>query len=295
MSEVEVKHFSELAARTRNVGSKKGRLAQKATRFLRVKERRQREEEKRQVDGVLNQPPWALKEITETARARLVQRRNALDDDLEENSPPPISGEVKDFLSKRLQQLNEEIRAGMPTTEVMRRNPPGAIGQHERWQNANKDKVLERKNILKLIDPENDDPDYCSIEMIRPTGITQEMASTFMVNATIPGQFGMTALAKANWPENMPEHGTVDSPYKQMERREIAEEMVKAGEIQPNQIEEMKEQIKKLQAELDAKNKVPIQTKPKIKELTPEAKEKMRLGREKYWAEKRAKEAQAGV
>ena len=294
MSQADVEHFTELVGRTRNVANNRGRLIKKATRFLKPRERRQREEEKKQIDGIFSQPPWALKELTETARQRLAQRRNSLEDDLAENSPPPVPGDVRDKLAERLKQLTEEIRVGMPTREVVRRNPPGAVGMHERWEKANKDKIIERKNILKLLDPDNEDPDYLNVEMIRPSGITQDMAATFMMGATVPGHFAMSPLAKANWPSGMPELGTVDNPFKQAERQEIAEDMVKAGEIQPNQIEEMKEQIKILQAQLAAKEtpKAKVKAKVHAKPLTEEQKEKMRIGREKYWAEKRAKEAQ---
>lgn len=277
---------------TRNIAGEGGMLTQRATRYLTVKERAQRETEKREIDSTLAQPTWARKDLLPSRLERMNKRKLSLDRDLKENAPPIVSGETKDHLVKRLNDLNEEIRVGMPSHEVMRRNPPGAVGMHDRWQAASKSKVIERKNILKVLDRDNEDPDYLSVEMLRPSGLSPEAAATFMVNAQIPGNFAMTELAKANWPLGEPK---VDTAMAQAERREIAEGMAADGTIKPEEVEEMKEELKKLRLELASKSERDESkqyAKDALKLKKKENAEASRARMKKYWADKRAKETQ---
>lgn len=295
MSQVETEHVSNLVSQTRNIANKKGRLQTKATRFLRPKERRERESEKAQIEGVLNAPPWATKDLTERGRTFLQTRRRAIEDDLEENSPPEVSGQTKDALVKRLRVLEDEIRGGMPTVEVMRRNPPGAVDMHDRWMKRTKDMQIERKNLLKVIDPTNEDKDYCNVEMLRSTGITQDMAATFMMGAQIPGNFAMTPLAKANWPAGMPEYGTVNSPYKQAEANEAKTEASSVSfDIQLQELEELRAKVK-AQDELEAENRKlreqltsKAEARAAIQRQTKENRERQRERMKEYWKNKKA-------
>jgi hypothetical protein len=282
MSQIETETVTNLVRQTRNVANKKGRLVQKATRFLRPKERKQREEEKAGIDGVLNAPPWVNKDLTERGRAQMQSRRRALEDDLEENTPPRVSGGTKDALAVRLRELEENIRGGMPTVEVMRRNPPGAVDMHDRWSKRTKDMQIERKNILKVLDPDNEDKDYCSVEMLRPSGVTQEMAATFMMNSQIPGNFAMTPLAKANWPAGMPEYGTVNSPMKQAEARE-ADEPANSSSLTA-QLAELEAENRKLKDQLVSK----AEARVALQRQTKENREKQRVRMKEYWANKKA-------
>lgn len=295
MSQTEVEHITNLVRQTRNATDKRGRLTQRATRFLRPKERKQREEEKQQIDGVLKAPPWATKDLTETARSRMQQRYRALEDDLEDNSPPIVSGQTKDALVGRLRELEENIRGGMPTVEVMRRNPPGAVDMHDRWAKRTKDMQIERKNILKVIDPDNEDKDYCSVEMLRPSGITQDMAASYMMGAQIPGHFAMTPLAKANWPEGMPEYGTANSAWKQAEAREPSAEISSAAmDAQLKELEDLRAQLK-VKEELEDENRKlkdqlvsKAEARAALQRQTKENREKQRQKMKEYWANKKA-------
>ena len=289
--EAEAQHYLEKVKRVRNIGNERGNLIQKAVRFLTYRERKDREDEQKWIKNVISQPPWVLKELSADRRGQFTKRLNSIEDDLKDNAPPTnLEGTTKDALVVRLKELDDKIREGMPSEEVMRRNPAGAIGMHTRWHKANVERILERKNILRLLDPNRDgeDPDYASVEMLRPAGITRDMAATFMMGAQIPGNFGMTPLAKANWPVGMPAQGTVDNPLKQAERNEIVEERVLDKVIQLSEIDDMKAVLKELQASnaelkaaLEAKSAEIV--KPKSRKWSKEQKQAAR----DRWAAKR--------
>jgi len=241
---------------TRNFTDSRGRILNKQTRYLTARERTTRTDELKFLDGTLNQPAWMSKGMTGDQRRTLTNRRNHIEDDLKQNAPPTdLSGMTRDALSKLEKQLREEWLRGMPTAEVMRRNPAGAVDKNMRWQTANKDRIMAWKNTMRLLEPDNDEKDYTNIERFRSQGITQDMAATYMMSGQIPGNFAMTELAKANWPENMREYGTVDSVLRQAERGEIAEQAAEIhGIVDPEEIDALKAEIKQLQQQLDTKD-----------------------------------------
>lgn len=247
----EAENYLEKVKQTKNVTNARGKLVQAATRYLTHKERKNREEEKGWINGILSQEPWALKDLSAERRGDLVRRRNALEEQLETYGPPTdINGETKDAIYARAKELEADIKEGMPSAEVMRRNPPGAVDMHMRWEKAKKDKIIEWKNIRRLLEPDNDEKDYTNVEMLRSAGITRDMAASYMMEAQIPGHFAQTELAKANWPLGEPKADTV---LKQAERQEIAEDMIAKGEAKPDDREELLAIIKDLQSKLDAK------------------------------------------
>jgi hypothetical protein len=164
----------------------------------------------------------------------------------------------------------------------MRRNPPGAVDMHMKWERGNKAKIIEWKNIKRMLEPTNDEKDYTNVEMLRSSGMSPETAASFMINGQIPGNFAMTPLAKANWPAGMPEHGTTDSPVKQAERNEVLEAMVADGAIKSSEIEEMRAALKQLQ-ESNAELKLALEAKKdhkaEIKEKRIQAMAKARAAR----------------
>jgi hypothetical protein len=208
-------------SQVKNVTDSRGRLVTKAKRYLKNHERRSRQDELDHIGQVLDKSNWAQATMTAEGRQLLAKRRRALEDQLEDGTPPQVSGETKDVLSKRLQELNETMRIGMPTVEEMRRNPAGAVDKHRRWEAANKVRKLERDNVLHLLNPDDDSKDLTNIEMIRPSGLIPGGASTFMADAQIPGHFAMTPLAKENWPLG---EAKVDNPLAQAARRELDEQ-----------------------------------------------------------------------
>ena len=250
----EIEELMGRLRQNRNVTDNRGRIIQKQTRFLTSKERTIRKDELKFINGTVNQPAWVNKGMTGETMKTLTNRRNHLEDDLRDNAPPEVSSDARDALYKYQHQLEEEISHGMPTGEVMRRNPVGATDMHTGWENTNKTKIRTWKNVCRLIEPDNDQKDYTNVERLRKTGITQDMAATYMMNGQIPGNFAQTALSKANWPEGMPEYGTVDTALKQVERTEMAEEMVAKGFVPQSQYEELKAELKKLQQEVSLNN-----------------------------------------
>lgn len=149
------------------------------------------------------------------------QRIRDIDRQLEDQSPLPyVTPDTRDALHNRVEQLNAEIREGMLSREEMRRNPPGAVDRHIRWERANKNKILERKNLLRQLEPDSDARDLANIEMIRPETAMPNGTATFMADAQIPGIFGMSPQAKANWPQGFGEN--VNSALEQVKQAQTA-------------------------------------------------------------------------
>ena len=94
-----------------------------------------------------------------------IRRQEAM---LQDGTPPELTPEQRDVATTRVKTLNEEIKAGMPTEREMNKKVADTLDRHMEWEKANKEKVLERKKLLRMIDPENDLPNYANIEKIRP-------------------------------------------------------------------------------------------------------------------------------
>jgi len=208
-------------ANVKNTFDKRGRVIKPAVRVSTYRERETMKREKLELESMLSRTnAYATATgLSQEGRKTMQRRVLALEDRLEAESPQPLTGEGKDGLNKRLQELNDKIRVGMPTVEVMRRNPPGAVDQHRKWERANKSFILERQNILRTLNPDDDSKDLTNIDMIRPSGLP-DGTSSFMADAFIPGHFAMTPAAKGNWPLGEPK---LDTPLKQAERAEAQE------------------------------------------------------------------------
>ena len=251
MSSIETEHVMERLRQDRNVTDNRGRLLAKQTRFLTSKERTVRNDELHFINGVLNQPAWVNKGTTGETIKTLTKRRNHLEDDLRDNAPPEIESGTRDALYKYQKDLEEKIAEGMPTQEVMRRNPVGAVDMHTAWERGNKQRIKTWKNVCRLIEPDNDQKDYTNVERLRKSGLTPDMAASYMMTGQIPGNFAMTSLAKANWPLGEPK---VDTPLKTAERIEVADDIIAKGYVPESQYDELKAELKKLQEQVSLKN-----------------------------------------
>ena len=209
MSSLEAEHVLKEMAQVTNV-SVDGELVTPAVNLLRTRERREREQERQQIEEVIRAPAWMKSGLDPESLKFLPKRQRDLKKQLEKYSPKPISGLTRDALARREKELAEQIRVGMPTVEEMRRNPTGAVGKHTRWTNKNRLKIPEWKNLRIQLEPESDDPDLANIEQIRPS-MMMDGTSTFMVNAQIPGRFAMSPLAKEHWPLGEPTAKTATS------------------------------------------------------------------------------------
>ena len=204
----------------RNVASK-GKVTTPAVRFTTLRERQELEKEFKEIDGVINAPPWAKENITQSQKEELYTRRENLEASLEATRPPKLDGKTTNALVNRLSEVETQIKTGMLSEEEMWRNPPGSVDRHRKWDSKNKDAVLERRNILIALEPDSDDIERTSVEILRPQLATRGAPATFMVDAQLPGHFAQTPQSKANFEKVFPDSPTIDTPLKQLERQEI--------------------------------------------------------------------------
>lgn len=130
---------------------------------------------------------------------------------LEDNSPEPLTGKEKDKLNALEKKLRDRITTNMPTEEVMRKNPAGAVDWHTKWEKANKKLIRMWKNIKIQLNPDNSDRDLSNIERYRPSGQTDRMRT----DAQIPGMMSYGNVPDENWPFDAPEN----TAAKQAQRR----------------------------------------------------------------------------
>ncbi len=247
MSELDVQKILTEAASVHNITDKRGKLKTKATRWLRAKERESKEEERDRIKAQLAyQGPGAG---SADQKANAAKWMHHLEEDLEDNSPPPLTKDQQDAAYKREQELTSFIKEGMLTQEEMRRNPVTAVDRHMKWEAAKKSAILEWKNLRILLNAEAREQDLANVETLRPQAATSGMlaSSSFMPDAQIPGHFGMTPQAKRNWPEDMPEYGTLNSVLAQATAREQ-----KVAELEAKLIERLEVLERRIASE-DAK------------------------------------------
>ncbi len=219
--ENEAEHYLKEVGRVTN-RAENGEMVQKAKRYLKHHEREAKLTEMASIDKTLRPGNFAASgTIGDEGRSLLQRRKHALNKQILEGSPPnDLQGATKDALYSRQQELESDIKVGMPTHEEMRRNPAGAVDKHRKWERANKTRILERQNILHLLNPDDDSKDLTNLDLLRPSQLPQT-TSTFMSDAQIPGHFAMTAQAKDNWPLGEPK---IDTPLKQAARQEVDQE-----------------------------------------------------------------------
>lgn len=168
----------------------------KAVTYLKHSEIESREEELTLIDEQKKVGPWVG--MTDEGRRTLIKRETAIKKELRLGRAPELEGDTKDALQNRLKSLETTIKDGMPPNEVMRRNPAGAVDWHMKWEKANKNLILERKNILRALNPGNTDKDLTNVEMLRPSlGLSGD--ASVMVGAQIPGKFAYHNVPKENW------------------------------------------------------------------------------------------------
>ena len=88
----------------------------------------------------LNQPKVQDKGVV---KGKLHRMQKAL----QEQSAPELTPLMKDKVAARGKELEEKIAEGMPSSEEMRKNPPGAVGKHMRWEKMNKAKIMAVKKV----------------------------------------------------------------------------------------------------------------------------------------------------
>ena len=116
-----------------------------AKNLLRPRQVQEGREELRRIDEMLSAPPHIRTKISDPRG--MSARRHRLKAELEEFTPKPFAASEKDAAVRDFGRLKKEIAVGMPSSEEMRRNPPGAVQKHQAWERRNKTKVLKMKEI----------------------------------------------------------------------------------------------------------------------------------------------------
>ena len=96
--------------------------------------------------------------------------RDSLEKDqalLQSSTPPELSGVEKNHLYRRLKDLDAVITHDMPTYDMMEIPTMSNVEHHMAWEKLHKKHILERRNILRILDSENDSPFFTSVEQLR--------------------------------------------------------------------------------------------------------------------------------
>ena len=86
---------------------------------------------------------------------------------LQASTPPTLSAIEKNKLYRRLKDLDETITHDMPTYEMMEIPTMSNVEHHMAWERLHKKHILERRNILRILDVDNDSPFFTSVEQLR--------------------------------------------------------------------------------------------------------------------------------
>src|SRR3990170_1484997 len=78
---------------------------------------------------------------------------------LEEQGPPILSTEEKNFVSKEEKRLRDKISVGMVDKIAMRTNPPGTVSRNMKWESSNKKDIKRWQNARVILEPDSNDPD----------------------------------------------------------------------------------------------------------------------------------------
>jgi hypothetical protein len=156
--------------------------------YLRQNQIEEIENEKRVLERTLSS-----REVQE--RGNLVQHLKRIDHQIETQAPPDVTGEERDRLVRECKEIEGRLVPMMPSHEEMRKNPPGVVGRHMKYEKAAKSKdyfpegdIFRWKDNQLTLNKGSDDPDVANFERMRPV---HNMGS--MLGAQIPGQqfFGL--------------------------------------------------------------------------------------------------------
>lgn len=206
---------AETMERVRSVVNDRKR-GKKAVRLLSKPERDALEEEKQTEAEKIHAAKTFRTGVDVSASYKRIQD---IDMQLEQESPTmDLKPQTIDELSKEERRLREKILQGMPSREVMRRNPYGAVDRHIAWEKENKTDLLIWKNIKRQLEPNSEDRDLSNFEKFRPETTDRGGTSSFMGDAQISGHVALSEKAKENFPESM--GNDVNSALAQVEKTE---------------------------------------------------------------------------
>ena len=160
------------------------------TPLLRPDQIEEMHEEESRLERLVRAPSTSPERSQDPGAAR--RQLQNLRKQLQTQSPAshaPTTATEKDELASFIRTGLAEVTTGMLTEVEMRRNPPGAVDRHLRWEKANKQKTILIKNALRMLNPDNTDQDLANLERYRKPG----QVTGAMVDAQIPGVFTMPA------------------------------------------------------------------------------------------------------
>lgn len=163
-------------------------LSSDTTNLLRPNQVQEMHEEIRNLEETLSAPPHIRSQITD--RRSMTQRLGRLKKDADAYTPRAFQVSERDAAVKEFATLADTIRGGMPSSEEMRRNPPGAVGKQITWDKRQKKAVQRYKHLALRLLAGGDLPahldhagDVANIEMLRPLKTYQDVS---MDGAQIP-------------------------------------------------------------------------------------------------------------
>lgn len=126
-------------------------------------------------EAQLNAPPHIRNQIQDVGA--IVKEIRHIDNVLAKEAPQPIPVDQTDEAVKLEATLRETWLKGMPTQAEMRRNPPGAVDKHRKWEKLTKSSVLVWKNLRRRLHASGisdfglaDESDVSNVEKFRPRG-----------------------------------------------------------------------------------------------------------------------------
>jgi len=142
--------------------------------FLKQSQLQEMSQERDRLKQTLHAPPHLRNAIQDASTMFGVLKR--LETSLERDTPREYTGTDLDKAVRREKELREKIKNGMPTSEEMRRNPPGALDKHMQWEARNKADIAEWKNIRRrlmasgAVESSVSDGSVANVEMLRSSG-----------------------------------------------------------------------------------------------------------------------------
>lgn len=140
-------------------------LAKRA--FLNVQQRRELEKSTQDTRAVLDNPALLAQAADEEALQKQYERETAM---LESGSPPEYDSHTRNKLFRLLKHIDAEAKSTMLTHTEMERGRPSDIDRYFSWHygpQSGDQMMLARRNILLLLDRDNDEPNFLSITRLR--------------------------------------------------------------------------------------------------------------------------------
>lgn len=177
----------------------------------------QREDLKHEIEKAQEHLQHAKQEDKGTILAGIKRNQRQL----EANSPVPLTPKEKDTLAALEKKLRTRITTNMPTQEVMRKNPAGAVDWHQRWEKINKPLIRMWKNAVIQLNPDNSDRDLANLERYRPSGAVDRFRS----DAQITGVMSYHDIPDEQWPLDPPQTTALVQAQKRYDEEEATNEV----------------------------------------------------------------------